>query len=79
MAHVEDTWVTRGTPTARFGRGKRWRAVWTGLDGKRHSRAIGRRSHAEQYADYKAAEVMENAALWRELDKSLERQGGIAR
>jgi hypothetical protein len=66
MAHVEDRWIGRQTHH-RTSCGRRWRAVWTGLDGKRHGKAWDRRSDAERHAAFMAAEAKENAALWHEL------------
>ena len=50
MAHVRDVWVNRsGARTARYGRGKRWRATWTAPDGSEPSRMFARKTDAERF------------------------------
>lgn len=52
MAHVEDRWTRPGPSgrpvrTARWGRGKRWRARWVDPDGAERSRACATKDEAE--------------------------------
>jgi integrase len=50
MARVKDLWLTvTRHRTSKYGRGKRWLAIWTGQDGTEHSRAFDRKSEAERY------------------------------
>jgi hypothetical protein len=62
-------WISRlaHQRTSRYDRGRRWCAVWTGLNGKRYSKAWDRRTDAERHADFMVTEAKENAALWLEL------------
>ncbi len=50
MARVKDLWLTSGRRhTAKYGRGKRWLAIWSGQDGAEQSRAFERKIDAERY------------------------------
>jgi integrase len=51
MGRVKDLWLTTSRRrTAKYGRGKRWLAVWSGQDGSERSRAFDRKIDAERYA-----------------------------
>ena len=52
MAHAEDRWISGRTRqrTSCYGRGGRWRAVWTGPDGKRYSKSFSAGAAAAQHA-----------------------------
>jgi integrase len=45
MARTRDLWKS----PARRGHGKRWLAVWTGPDGREHTKAFGKRAVADRY------------------------------
>jgi len=69
MAHAEDRWFRAGpdgrkVPAGRHGTGKRWRAVWSGPDGRRHSKALGRRGEAARIAAAMQADADWQRALF---------------
>jgi hypothetical protein len=47
MARVKDVWAAY---PERWGRGKRWLAVWIDPAGRERSRAFAKKAEAEQYA-----------------------------
>ena len=50
MSHVKDLWLTADKrPTARYGHGKRWLAVWTGPHRGERTKAFTRKSDAERH------------------------------
>ena len=50
MARVKDLWFTGDRRrTAKYGRGKRWLAVWTGPGGTEHAKAFDRKIDAERH------------------------------
>jgi len=50
MARVKDLWLTSDRRrTAKYGRGKRWLAVWSGPDGSEHAKAFDRKVDAERH------------------------------
>ena len=50
MARVKDLWLTSDRRrTAKYGRGKRWLAVWSGPDGTEHTKAFDRKADAERH------------------------------
>ena len=49
MSHIGDMWFTAGQPTARYGRGKRWKARWTGPEGQERAKCFDRRVDAQQF------------------------------
>lgn len=50
MARVKDLWLTGDRRhTSKYGRGKRWLAVWSGPDGTEHTKAFGRKQDAERH------------------------------
>jgi integrase len=50
MARVKDLWLTGDRRrTAKYGRGKRWLAVWTGPGGTEHAKAFDRKIDAERH------------------------------
>jgi integrase len=50
MSRVKDLWLTTDKrQTSKFGHGKRWLAVWTGLDGGERTKAFVRKSDAERH------------------------------
>ena len=59
MARTRDLWhkTTEGpdgkpvkVPTARYGKGRRWLAVWTGPDGQEATKAFARKADADRYS-----------------------------
>ena len=55
---VEALWIkTDGTPSARHGRGKRWRARYVDAAGKEHTRAFTTKVRAQQWVDGIAADM----------------------
>ncbi len=65
MACVEDRRVSgrTGRRTSRHGQGRRWRAVWAGPGGQRHSRSLSSRPDAARWA----AEMAAGAAFQQQL------------
>jgi hypothetical protein len=50
VARVKDLWLTTDKRhTSRYGSGKRWLAVWIGLDGSDRTKAFVRKTDAERY------------------------------
>jgi integrase len=50
MSRVKDLWLTTDKrQTAKYGHGKRWLAVWTGLDGGERTKAFARKTDAERH------------------------------
>jgi hypothetical protein len=50
VARVKDLWLTtEKRQTAKYGRGKRWLAVWIGPDGSERAKAFGRKTDAERH------------------------------
>ena len=67
MARTKDLWtVTVKGPddkrvkkrTARYGKGKRWLAEWTGADGRPATRAFDRKSDADNYGTTQEADQL---------------------
>jgi integrase len=55
---VEDSWHRKdGTPTARDGKGMRWRARYVDATGKEHEKYFGRKIDAQQWLDGQSASV----------------------
>jgi len=51
VTRTKDLWLTAGRKrTAKYGRGKRWLAIWTGQDGAEQTKAFSRRIDADRYA-----------------------------
>ena len=50
MSRVKDLWLTTDKrPTAKYGHGKRWLAVWTGPHRGDRTKAFARKSDAERH------------------------------
>jgi integrase len=49
MSHVEDRWVKDGQRTARYGKGRRWRARYLDPDVSERSRSFDRKLDAERF------------------------------
>ncbi|MGI5281756.1 tyrosine-type recombinase/integrase [Nonomuraea polychroma] len=65
MARVKDLWFktvkapdgsTKREPTARHGKGKRWLAVWTNLEGREQTQAFAKKTAAEQHGSLMEAD-----------------------
>jgi integrase len=58
-AGVEDRWRTAdGTPSARDGIGKRWRARYVDEHGREHTKAFGRKADASKWLDSQTAAIV---------------------
>ncbi len=80
MAHVEDRWTrptgevdAKGSPvrerTGRFGRGKRWQAVWTDRPGVRRRKAFSTKAAAEAALSRVAVEQAEGRYVRAKADR----------
>ncbi|NRQ31240.1 site-specific integrase [Nonomuraea sp. NN258] len=65
MARVKDLWfktvtdrdgVSKREPTARHGKGKRWLAIWTNLEGREQSKAFAKKADAEKHGSLMEAD-----------------------
>jgi len=50
VAHVKDLWLTRdGRETAKYGKGRRWKATWREPDGTERAKCFAKRIDADQF------------------------------
>jgi integrase len=68
VGHVQDLWFSPGPdgedrPTARHGKGKRWKARYTDPDGRERSESFARKADAENFLTTVGADVLRGTYL----------------
>ena len=68
MGHIQDLWYSPGPggqdhPTARHGRGKRWKARYLDPDGTERSKAFARKADAEKFLTQVGADLLRGSYL----------------
>ena len=72
MGHIEDRWHSKrtGKPTARYGKGLRWRFRYTDPDGQEVSKSFARRLEAEKFGATVQADMLRGTYLDPEIGRA---------
>jgi integrase len=77
MARVKDLWLTTSRRrTAKYGRGKRWLAIWSGPDGAEQSKAFARQIDADRFGKAMEADQLRGVYVDPRLGAELVRDYG---